>query len=310
MTSLKYRKGVSLLEGLFVLGVMLIIIGIVVVYLFISRMNLQDNRLNSEMTLLFKLCDDELSEHPTIEPTVNEIIMGNGLPNSFILNNQLITPYGTSITLGETSSKNFGFTLSDIQKTTCISIVTTWNNISELMINGSSSDDRNSLVSKCTNTNTVIYVVSDVILEASSGNTTSSSTSSTGTSSSSSPPLTDDENDLAKLMKEQMEEAALARETYNNAVAAANADQAQAEKDASAGDYDAMNQEYNKMNQERDIQNKALDDWNKTLDLGNAINAEEQRIYANNGQSQSETNSDIATAAKSVNYTDPTPDGI
>jgi len=308
MVCLKYRKGVSLLEGLFVLGVMLIIIGIVITYLFISRINLQDNRLNSEMILLFKLCDDELSAHPTIEPTINELITGNGIPNSFISNNQLITPYGTSITLGETSSKNFGFTLSDIQKTTCISIVTSWNNISELMINGSSSTDRLTLLSKCTNSSTVIYVVSDIVLGSSSSE--GSSTSSTGSSSDSSTPLTDDENDLAKLMKEQMEEAALARETYNNAVAAANADQAQAEKDASAGDYDAMNQEYNKMNQERDIQNKALDDWNKTLDLGNAINAEEQKIYANNGQSQSETNSDITTAAKSVNYTDPTPSGI
>lgn len=113
-------------------------------------------------------------------------------------------------------------------------------------------------------------------------------------------------NDLAKLMKQQMEKGAQAAATYASASASAASYQASAQAAGAAGDYDTMNADYNAMNQALNQKNEALNEWNQAKDLGNRINSAEQGIYANTGQNASQTDAAIKAAAASVNYVDPT----
>lgn len=300
-------RGVTLLESLFVLGLLAIILGVVMTFFFSSNQKEKSNKTEIEITLIIDTINALIDKGNDATPNSLDVINYASFPKAYINDNQIITPFKTVIVIGSIDS-GYGITLNNINKPSCIQILSEFNPklVSSILINNNPLTSISSVVNQCiSGNNTLVFVINSTTNQKTDDNSAEEPAPTTPTV-----PLTDDENDLAKLMQEQMEAAATAKALYASASAQASANQAEAQQAASAGDYDKMNQAYNNMNQALNAVNQAKNDWNQALDKGNAINAAEQKIFANNGQNQTQTQASIAKAAASVGYSDPTVGGL
>lgn len=228
-----------------------------------------------EITLIIDTINALIDKGNDATPSSLDVINYASFPKAYIKNNQIITPFKTVIVIGSIDS-GYGITLNNIDKPSCIQILSEFNPklVSSILINNKPLTSISSVVNQCiSGNNTLVFVINSTTNQKKDDN-----------SADESPPITP---------------------TVPSASAQASAQQA-----ASAGDYDKMNQAYNNMNQALNAVNQAKNDWNQALDKGNAINAAEQKIFANNGQNQTQTQASIAKAAASVGYSDPTVGGL
>jgi len=99
----QYRKGITLIEALFVLGIMAIIIGLVMVlYSQNSERNKENaffgNELSSLVSAASALCDDNMNSSSCTTDLTEAFIKSGLIPNKYIKgNSSIIDPWGDAI---------------------------------------------------------------------------------------------------------------------------------------------------------------------------------------------------------------------
>lgn len=92
------RKGVTLIESLFVLGIMAVLIGMVMAIYSSTNNTSKTNQLIIEVSELIQITQDLNKDRSTFTGINNEILAKTGLvPNRYIKNGNLITPFGGGI---------------------------------------------------------------------------------------------------------------------------------------------------------------------------------------------------------------------
>lgn len=303
---LKHRRGVTLMEVSTTLVVLAIILGVVMILVSYAHDMSKNNGTKEELNTIFDSIS-HLYDIGDTSPPAQAIMQYSELGKRYISGSEIVDYDGNPITFSDTGGY-YTATMTNVNKSLCYAL-STWINlggaVTSLKINNTTYVPG---TYTCASSNTLAFIFYSVTTKSSSSS--SEGTGSNDTTTPTTPALTPIENDLAKLMKAQMDNASAARALYAASVQAANQYQAAAQTAASQGQYDAMNQDYQNMNKELDQKNKALDQWNVALDYGNRINAATQGIYAQSGQNQKETMQQYDTAAASVNYVNPIPNGI
>lgn len=122
------RQGITLIEVLFVLGIMAILIGIVMYSLSSVNSRNKENQLFEEIyqikSIMVDLCTNNLDACKT--DIIQPIAKSGLLPSKYIKNGTIIDPYGSPLL--QVVPININFTGSG---TDAISVVLTINNISE-----------------------------------------------------------------------------------------------------------------------------------------------------------------------------------
>lgn len=105
MKYIKYRKGVTLIEALFVLGIMAIILGGVMLLLSQNTERLKFNQFRDEIMLIGESASTLYQSEPEFDSqlTPGVLIKSGLIPQKYIKNNDLVTPWGTTITWNSSS---------------------------------------------------------------------------------------------------------------------------------------------------------------------------------------------------------------
>nr|WP_025825236.1 type 4 pilus major pilin [Acetobacter persici] len=92
------RKGITLIESLFVLGIMAVLIGGVMVFYSLSNIALKSNQLITEVSELIQITQELNKDRTTFTGMNSQILAKTGLVSSkYILGGTLVTPWGGEI---------------------------------------------------------------------------------------------------------------------------------------------------------------------------------------------------------------------
>ncbi|MBS0983723.1 type 4 pilus major pilin [Gluconobacter cerinus] len=92
------RKGITLIESLFVLGVMAVLIGGVMVFYSLATVSMKSNQLITEVSELIQITQDLNKDRTTFTGMNSQILAKSGLVSSKYINKgNLVTPWGGEI---------------------------------------------------------------------------------------------------------------------------------------------------------------------------------------------------------------------
>lgn len=95
---MEIRKGITLIESLFVLGVMAVLIGMVMVLFSMANASLKSQKLINEATQLIEIANEINNDRSTYTGMNNSVLAKTGMvPNEFINSGQVVTPWGGEI---------------------------------------------------------------------------------------------------------------------------------------------------------------------------------------------------------------------
>lgn len=129
-----YKKGVSLLESLLVLGILAVILGSIMVFLSYANNRAKVNQTQMELMELVNIVHQYANSNENIDNDF--IIKSNTLPQKYIKNNNLVSAFGTNISVNA-SGKNFNIQVDNISKSNCILFATQdyGNSIASISVN-------------------------------------------------------------------------------------------------------------------------------------------------------------------------------
>lgn len=123
-------KGVTLIEALFVLGIMAIMIGGIMLLVAQSQDSTRENMLAMEINTIVSIVHDEYGNVNNYSGLTNTIIVGSGqLPNRYINNSQIINPYNGSVVVVDAGVNSdslpiFTMTLTGVSQAACYTLTT------------------------------------------------------------------------------------------------------------------------------------------------------------------------------------------
>ena len=140
------NRGVTLIEALFVLGIMAIMIGGIMLLVAQSQDSTKENMLTMEINIIVSIIHDEYGNMNTYSGLSNNIIINSGrLPNRYIFNNNIIDAYNGDVSVvdaGVTDDNTpiFKLTLKSVSRGACYTLTTQniGNQMSAMTINGQS----------------------------------------------------------------------------------------------------------------------------------------------------------------------------
>lgn len=92
------RKGITLIESLFVLGIMAVLIGGVMVFYSLASISMKSNQLITEVTQLIEITQELNKDRTTFTGMNSQILAKSGLVSSkYISGGSLVTPWGGEI---------------------------------------------------------------------------------------------------------------------------------------------------------------------------------------------------------------------
>lgn len=167
----KGRKGVTLIEALFVLGIMAVLIGMVMVLLSQTTSSTKTNQLTEEITTIVDAAHQLYQGQPAYDSNVGTAIASSGLlPSRYINSNTIVSPFGATITLTNTTINGVSavdFSIPNVPQTTCVKLSTTdFGNglLNRGPVSGSSSNSASGspaspseAATSCTSTNTLTF---------------------------------------------------------------------------------------------------------------------------------------------------------
>ena len=142
MKNYNYSKGVSLIEALFVLGIMAILIGMVMVLLSSASDRFKTNSLKEELMEIVHIASDLSKGRADYwgSITAPDIINSGQLGHQYYSNGLITTPYGTVINFATVNASStttndiINLWVSGLSQADCISIATTdFSNLSNAM---------------------------------------------------------------------------------------------------------------------------------------------------------------------------------
>lgn len=144
---MKKQRGVSLIEALFVLGIMAIIIGMVMVLYSQSNDRFKATALKEEIMDLKHIVDTLLADQPQSPGTSDgtgyyglgpDVIIKSGmLPQKYINGNVIVTPYGGKFDFHVDNNGVWLFWIYGLSREACWTIATgDWGDIHNMNING------------------------------------------------------------------------------------------------------------------------------------------------------------------------------
>lgn len=122
----KNRNGLSLIEVLFVLGIMAILIGGIMILFSQNTDAIKSNQLREEILTIYKIGSQLTSDYPDFNNiTALDIINSGLLPSKYIQSQNIVSPYGgqiyiTSYEASGTSAPSFGVYTNNLPKIACI----------------------------------------------------------------------------------------------------------------------------------------------------------------------------------------------
>ncbi|MBS1089939.1 type 4 pilus major pilin [Gluconobacter wancherniae] len=123
------QRGITLIESLFVLGIMAILIGGVMAFYSLSNTAMKSNQLISEVAQLIQATQDLNKDRTTFTGMNSQILAKTGLlPSKYINNGSLVTPWGGEIqTIPFNYSDNgpdvyLAFNILNLPKEACIKL--------------------------------------------------------------------------------------------------------------------------------------------------------------------------------------------
>jgi len=119
------RKGVSLIEALFVLGIMAILLGMVMILLSQSNESNLDNENTEELEQIIEMIHDLYSGEPNYNGLSPQTIpLSAYLKSSYIIGKNLYSPYTTGINFFSTGVNNDEFEIVEkIPFTGCVKLL-------------------------------------------------------------------------------------------------------------------------------------------------------------------------------------------
>lgn len=133
-----HRGGVTLIEAMFVLGILALILGFVALQMSASSRHFKDDQTVAEVSRIAIMMSNIVRDTHT-NPTSADLI-AYGLPSKFVKGNAIITPYGGIITLGATNG-GYGLIVPDLTQASCYEISSDIDGelFSSIEVNGNSS---------------------------------------------------------------------------------------------------------------------------------------------------------------------------
>lgn len=122
MISKKRRQGVSLIEALFVLGILAILLGMVMMLYSKATSEAKSNALKEEILDIYKIGEQITASKTDFDNIQASDIINSGLLNrKYISNGLIVTPYGTEVDITTYSgeSPTFGVYVNNIPKDAC-----------------------------------------------------------------------------------------------------------------------------------------------------------------------------------------------
>lgn len=125
----EHRGGVTLIEALFVLGIMAVLIGMVMVFLSQTTMSTKTNQLSEEISSLVDTAHELYQGQPDYSGISASVLAQSGLfPNRWVNSSNVISPFGATMTISSTSDQGisaFQISIPTVPKPACVKIATT-----------------------------------------------------------------------------------------------------------------------------------------------------------------------------------------
>ena len=127
----KRRKGVTLIEALFVLGIAAVLLGLVMVLLSQTTSSNKTNQLSQEITTIVDATHELYQGQPTYgTDAIGTTLAQSGLiPSRYIgTGNVLVSPFGATITVTGNASANlntFQIAVPNVPQASCVKLATT-----------------------------------------------------------------------------------------------------------------------------------------------------------------------------------------
>lgn len=130
------KKGVGLIEALFVLGIMMTLLGAVMVFLSYANNRTKVNQTQIELMNIVSILHQYANSNETIDDAF--LVKSNNISQKYIKNNSLVSAFGTPVIVNA-SGKNFNVEIDGLTKANCILFSTQdyGNSIASIRINDS-----------------------------------------------------------------------------------------------------------------------------------------------------------------------------
>lgn len=129
VTEVKKRRGVTLIEALFVLGIMAVLIGMVMVMLSQTNSSNKTNQLSEEITTIVDTAHELYQGQPDYNNIDSTTLAKSGLfPNRWVNGSGLVSPFGAPITLTSVTQNGvaaFKISIPTVPQAACVKIATT-----------------------------------------------------------------------------------------------------------------------------------------------------------------------------------------